>query len=146
MNNKKEENTIQPAERKEYKEGVKVKSALETFKSSLSNKERESDIIEWERARVGEYIQALSNTIQTMFNNINEASKKTLVTLSLTLNEKKISCFSYDIEAEGSLFGVKKESFKGSVTIFRTPEALKKDLESEELKEGGVYFIMISTL
>lgn len=107
-------------------------SPMKRFEATWSDQERADELKDWRRERVGQYIQALSESLERMFSSLDDASCKTLVSLSLDMKAAGLERLEFKTEFSGSYFGAQSESYAGVVEL-TGPSAAKPAGEGERV-------------
>lgn len=105
-------------------------SPLSLFEKSMTLAEREGSLDSWSRARVAEFIQAMSSSIVGVFENFEDAAAKAAISFCVRMQEAEVSEFHFTAAMRGSRFMVAEENFTGSISLGQEqPSAASEGVE-----------------
>jgi hypothetical protein len=98
-------------------------SPLESFERSITSAERAIPVARWGSARIAEYIQAMSASIEGMFDGLEDAAAKGLVSFCMRMDEAGSNVFECQADLRGSRFMVDREIFDTKIILGRGPDS-----------------------
>lgn len=110
---------------------------MKRFRKTWTKAERATELGEWDRARVAQYIQCSASGLAALFHSIDDASTKTLMAFAQRMREAGADELRFNVDFAGSKFMVARESYSGSLRVmegevFEEPEPLGEDQTQTE--------------
>lgn len=111
-------------------------SPLESFERSITSAERAIPVARWGSARIAQYIQAMSASIEGMFDGLEDAAAKGLVSFCMRMDETGSKTFECRADLRGSRFMVDREIFDTKIVLGPRPDSEDGEPSPEGMPPG----------